>query len=205
MSQYIHCNVCGFFAATHKMFKGIHRIGKSKVKVEFTDTLPNTEQQMTVVYSFNVSQGSAGVSSGTKDQPKLQSADTASLKTSVDPMDHQAPIDGKEPPLPIQANGEQPLKPIHTDREQPLLPIQTPCPQKLPEATETSYIMVSGLTSSISVEDIVAYFQSARCGGGTVVMVVYQDHSKTQALVGIGKVERNSKLYTMSCINLLCN
>ena len=201
MSQYIHCNVYGFFAAAHKMFKGIHRIGKSKVKVEFTHALPNPEQQMTVVYSFNVPQSSTEVLSGTKDQPKLQSANTTALKTSVDPMDCQAPpIDGKVPPLPIQTNDEQPLKPIHTDGEQPLLPIQTPCPQKLPEATKTSYIMVSGLTTSISVEDIVAYFQSARCGGGSVVKVVYQDHSKTQALVGIGKVELNSESHVHASI-----
>ena len=57
----------------------------------------------------------------------------------------------------------------------------------------SSYIMVSGLTDSISTEDIVAHFQTARCGGGTVTEVIYMEQDKARALVGITGIELNCK------------
>ena len=54
-----------------------------------------------------------------------------------------------------------------------------------------SYIIVSGLTDSISTEDLIAYFQTARCGGGTVTEVIYLEQSKASALVGISGIKLN--------------
>ena len=63
---------------------------------------------------------------------------------------------------------------------------------------DACYITVSGLIGSVSVEDIVAYFQSARCGGGTVTEVVYMDQRKSVALVGISGLELTCELIMIS-------
>ena len=62
---------------------------------------------------------------------------------------------------------------------------------------ETSYIAVTGLTQCMSVEDIVAYFQSARCGGGTVTKLAYVDQSKSVAFVGISGLKLNCELFNI--------
>ena len=54
-----------------------------------------------------------------------------------------------------------------------------------------SYITVSGLTDTISTEDIVAHFQTARCGGGTVTEVIHLEQNKARAVVGISGIELN--------------
>ena len=65
-----------------------------------------------------------------------------------------------------------------------------------------SYIIVNGLTYSISTKDIVAHFQTARCGGGTVMEVIYLGQNKTSALVGISGIELNCEFY---CRDWYCN
>ena len=50
-----------------------------------------------------------------------------------------------------------------------------------------SYIMVSGLNDTIPTDDIVAHFQTARCGGGIVTEVIHLEQSK--ALFGISGIE----------------
>ena len=54
-----------------------------------------------------------------------------------------------------------------------------------------NYIKVTGLSEAISTEDIVAHFQTARCGGGTVTEVIHLEQSKASALVGISGIELN--------------
>jgi O-acetyl-ADP-ribose deacetylase (regulator of RNase III) len=104
-------------------------------------------------------------------------------------MEKQIPSDIDTKPQEVP-----PLVAVHSDHPTsgPPVLLDVDEHQCVSKTLSPSYITVSGLTDSISVEDIVAYFQSARCGGGSVVKVVYQDHSKTQALVGIGKVELNT-------------
>ena len=63
------------------------------------------------------------------------------------------------------------------------------------EEQTPSYITVSGLTDSISTEDLVAHFQTARCGGGTVTEVIHLEQSKARALVGITGIELNCELH----------
>ena len=65
-----------------------------------------------------------------------------------------------------------------------------------------SYIIVSSLADSISAEDLVAHFQTAQCGGGTVTEVIYLEQSKARALVGISGIELNSKF---TCRDCYCN
>ena len=62
------------------------------------------------------------------------------------------------------------------------------------EERTTSYIIVSGLNDSISTDDIVAHFQTARCGGGTVTEVIHLEKNKARALVGISGIELNCEL-----------
>ena len=65
-----------------------------------------------------------------------------------------------------------------------------------------NYIIVSSLANSISTEDIVAHFQTARCGGGTVTEVIYLEQSKARALVGISGIELNCEF---TCRDCYCN
>ena len=67
-------------------------------------------------------------------------------------------------------------------------------------STQANHIIVSGLADSISVEDIVAYFQSAWCGGGTVTEVVYLNSKKSLALVGISGIDFDHKGEFVLCI-----
>ena len=80
------------------------------------------------------------------------------------------------------------------------------------EEQTTSYIIVSGLDDSISTEDIVAHFQTARCGGGTVTEVIHLEQNKARALVGISGIELNCELpvymyniFTIIIILYCCN
>ena len=73
-----------------------------------------------------------------------------------------------------------------------------------------SYIIVSGLSNSTSTKDIIAHFQTARCGGGTVTEVIYLGQSKSRALVGISGKQPKCKLTCRhcycknGCTNLYC-
>jgi hypothetical protein len=57
-----------------------------------------------------------------------------------------------------------------------------------------NYIKVNGLNDSISTDAIVAYFETARCGSGRVVEVVYQGRYNSVACVGLQEINADSKL-----------
>ena len=64
---------------------------------------------------------------------------------------------------------------------------------------EPIYIIVSNLAKSISTKDIVAHFQTARCGGGTVTEVIYLAKNNSRALIGISGIEPNCKFTCRDC------
>ena len=162
--------------ASHKLFKGSHRIQRVKVKVEATDTLPSLKQRQSAVYSFIPTSGS--------------------VSSLWHGMEKQIPSDIDTKPQEVP-----PLVAVHSDHPTsgPPVLLDVDEHQCVSKTLSPSYITVSGLTDSISVEDIVAYFQSARCGGGTVTEVVYVDQRKSVALVGINGLELNCELMHDDC------
>ena len=53
------------------------------------------------------------------------------------------------------------------------------------------WIHVVGLGPELTIDDIAAYFQSARCGSGFVRSLVYLGQLKTAAMIGIEGMDRN--------------
>ena len=100
-------------------------------------------------------------------------------------------------PSPVSA--DQKTSPVRSNQDT-LPPVTTYCDQQTPPHISTiqqqpvkdqnpSYFIVSGITDSISTEDIVAHFQTAHCGGGTVTEVIHLEQNKANALVGITGIE----------------
>ena len=52
-------------------------------------------------------------------------------------------------------------------------------------ASDLFYIKVLGIQPDFTIDDIVAYFQTARCGSGIVHEVIYLDSKKSAVLIGI--------------------
>ena len=52
-------------------------------------------------------------------------------------------------------------------------------------ASNLFYIKVLGIQPDFTIDDIVAYFQTARCGSGIVDKVIYLDAKKSAVLIGI--------------------
>jgi O-acetyl-ADP-ribose deacetylase (regulator of RNase III) len=106
-------------------------------------------------------------------------------------MEKQIPSDIDTKPQEVP-----PLVAVHSDHPTsgPPVLLDVDEHQCVSKTLSPSYITVSGLTDSISVEDIVAYFQSARCGGGTVTEVVYLNSKKSLALVGISGIDFDHKV-----------
>ena len=58
-----------------------------------------------------------------------------------------------------------------------------------------TYIKVSGLSETISTEDIVEHFQNAECGGGTVTEVIILGKHKSVGLVRIEGISLDRELF----------
>ena len=58
-----------------------------------------------------------------------------------------------------------------------------------------NYIKVSGLSKAIATEDIVAHFQTAECGGGTVTEVIVVGEHKSIRLVRIEGISLDRELF----------
>ena len=200
-----------FLTASHKIFKGLHKIGKLRLQVQAASTPPTFEQRRNAVYSIGpqltppsaTRQETALTSFHTiMDQQKIapptciQQQIWASIST--DQNTSTLVTANQKTPAPVSTNQETPH--LVSANQESLPPVTTYCEQQTPPRSNTiqqqpvkdrnpSYIIVSGLTDSISTEDIVAHFQTARCGGGTVTDVTYMEQSKAKALVGISGIE----------------
>ena len=186
-SLYCLCLCTFFLVASHKLFKGAHKIGAARVKVEAASNSPTPNQRQNAVYSTGPQPGTTP--SFVTEQQIPSSCVKDQLKT----------------PPPFSTNQLTPA-PISTVQKSPP-PVSTNQKVQLPAGTHQqmnkdhnpSYIIVSGLTDSISTEDIVAHFQTARCGGGTVMEVIYLGQSRSRALVGISGIELNCEFTRKSC------
>ena len=47
------------------------------------------------------------------------------------------------------------------------------------------YVKVLGIQPHFTTDDIIAYFQTARCGSGLVQEVIYLDARKSAVLIGL--------------------
>ena len=210
-----------FLTASHKIFKGVHKIGELRLQVQAASTPPTSEQRWNAVYSI--------ASQSTPPSATRQQTALASFHTIMDQQKTTTPTciqqqigdptstdqktstlvtanqktpphvsTNQETPPPVSTNQE--TSPPVTTKQESLPPLTTYCDQQTPPHISTiqqqpvkdrnpSYIIVSGLTDSISTEDIVAHFQTARCGGGTVKEVTYMEQNKGEALVGITGIE----------------
>ena len=56
----MHCLYILFLPASHKLFKGIHRIAGTKATVKATDTALTPEQKQSAVYSYDCKPASTG-------------------------------------------------------------------------------------------------------------------------------------------------
>jgi uncharacterized membrane protein len=169
--------------SSHKLFKGTHKIGKVKLTVKVSESLPTPEHHHSAAYKIDLWMNSkAATVANTED--KVQSVPSVAivphkvLSLPSDSAEKQAILSG--------INGEESSSPTLVDISQKYTLSNTP---------KTNYIVVSGLTSSISIEDIVAYFQSARCGGATVTEVAYVDQSETVCFVGLSGLELTCELF----------
>ena len=194
--KYVCCYcVCTFsFIASHKIFKGVHKIGKLRLQVQAASSPPTSEQRQNAVYSTGPQ---STPPPSTRQQTTLASSHTITDQQKITtPTCIQQQIrdpistDQKIPP-PVTTNRESPPPVTHCDQQTP--PHISTIQQQPVKDHHLSYIMVSGLTDSISTEDIVAHFQTARCGGGTVTEVTHMGQSKDRAFVGISGIELNRK------------
>ena len=186
-----YCVCTYFFIASHKIFKGVHKIGKLRLQVQAASTPPTSEQRRNAVYS-------TGPQSTPPSETRQQTT-LASFHTIMDQQKITTPTciqqqiqdptstDQKTPP-PVSTNQETP-PPLTTYCDQQTSPHISTIQQQPVKDHSPSYIMVGGLTDSISTEDIVAHFQTARCGGGTVTEVIHLEQDKARTLVGISGIE----------------
>ena len=58
-----------------------------------------------------------------------------------------------------------------------------------------TYIKVTGLSETISTEDVVAHFQSAECGGGTVTEIIIVGSHKSIGIVRIEGISLDRELF----------
>ena len=58
---------------------------------------------------------------------------------------------------------------------------------------DVEWVKVSGLDDRLTTEDLVAHFQSARCGSGRVLDVVYIGNYRTIALLEVAELDENGK------------
>ena len=189
--------VLPYISALNNLSCKTHVIHRMKVKVELTDMSPTPEQIASAAYSDNpnsvtsatVSEDSKEVISVTSDQISPPSVDTDKLSSSA--------AESKQLKKNSSNKKSQCSESSHSS-ETFSKTAQGPCVQPVQltgvkeqdsrEGCNSHYITVSGLPSSITVEDIVAYFQSARCGGGTVTKVVYLDKEKSVIIVGFSDI-----------------
>ena len=176
-----------------------HIIHGKKVKIEFTDVPPTPEQIKSAVYSATpISVTSATASQGSKEVTSVTSDLISPPRLSVD-VDKLSSCTAESEQLKKNSSVEK----IHCSEFShcPATLSKTtegPCVQPVQfagvkeqgswEACDSHYIIVSGLPSSISIEKLVAYFQSARCGGGRVTKVVYLDTKKSMIIVGFSDI-----------------
>ena len=57
------------------------------------------------------------------------------------------------------------------------------------------WVRIEGLSPDVTKDDIIAYFQSARCGSGIVKILVYTEKEKTAAVLGIEGIDANGGCY----------
>ena len=198
-------------AASHKLFKGIHKIGGIRLNIEKSHNVPMPAE---------VHNPSPPINSNDNVGSSVRTSSATLESISLDPSILSMP--GKGPSVQTARNITAPSvqqedkqsslrESPHTGREQTgwsdrvimEQPKGQPGTHKPTHIGSTSkdrnpsYIIVSCLVNSISTEDIVAYFQTARCGEGTVTEVINLGQSK--ALVGISGIELNCKLYCRDC------
>ena len=196
--------------ASHKLFKGVHKIRGIKLKVELSPNPPNLPQEQDhVPVSYTETK-----SSTIDDRDNLRSSNSAgtSLATSSkEPSTFRVAGRGCSVGIASVVGGKQEHQQSslresfnkgkdqtgqshHVITEQPR---GRPDTRKPPHISSTSkdrnprYIVVSGLNDSISTENVVAHFQTARCGGGTVTEVIHLEQNKASVLVGITGIELN--------------
>ena len=216
---YICCSIVLFIdftyspytcTASHKLFKGIHKIKGIKLEVELSPNPPKPPQEQDhVPVSYTETK-----SSTIDDRDNLRSSNSAgtSLATSSkEPSTFRVAGRGCSVGIASVVGGKQEHQQSslresfnkgkdqtgqshHVITEQPR---GRPDTRKLPHISSTSkdrspsYIIVSGLNDSISTENVVAHFQTARCGGGTVTEVIHLEQNKASVLVGITGIELN--------------
>jgi hypothetical protein len=188
----------------HDLSCNTHIIHGKKVKIEFTDKPATPEQIKSAVYSATpisvtsatASQGSKEVNSVTSDQISPPSVDVDKLPSSAAEPEQLKKNSSVEKMQCSEFSHSTETLSNTTDSEGPYVqPVQFAGvkEQDSQEVCDSHCIIVSGLPSSIAVEklvaeDIVAYFQSARCGGGRVTQVVYLDKEKSMIIVGFSDI-----------------
>ena len=75
-------------------------------------------------------------------------------------------------------------------------------------ASNLYYIKILGIQPDFTIDDITAYFQTARCGSGIVQEVIYLDAKKSAVLIGIeglnDKCEYPGRM-VCSCSHCMCS
>ena len=184
--------------ASHELFNGEHKIGKTRLRVEMASHEPTPDQRQNAAYKMGTAHGT-----------------TSSVRVVTQQLPPPPPISLPRPdPSPIVCLGSKTgasnifvaaqsisknsdrkqtnntSTAVNSDTGRPSTQLAN-IHSNSEDDCNPSYITVSGLTNSISTEDLVAYFQTARCGGGTVTEVIYLEQSKDRALVGISGTELN--------------
>ena len=169
-----------------KLFKGKHSIYGQTIKVERGQPTEK-EKAMAIVPS------------------SVPSLEIASLSLSPEP--HQPLVSSPAEPqsFPSGYNASAPQTFHHGTQPGRSSGVSAPPPVAPP--TKLFYIKASGLQSNPSVDDMAAYFQKQRCGGGVVREVIWWGYDRKVAVVGIegldGKgeciMQHNSLYWECNC------
>ena len=207
--------------ASHRLFKGGHKIRGIKLNVELSPNPPKPPQEQDPVL-LNYTEKKPPTIDDRDDVRSSNSAGTplaTSKSTSKEPSTFSVSGRGCSVGIASVVGGKQEHQQSslrespHTGRKQSHRPHRViaeqpkgqPDMHKPTHIGSTSkdrnpnYITVSGLNDSISTDDIVAHFQTAQCGGGTVTEVIYLGQSRSKALVGISGIELDCKFTRKSC------
>ena len=66
---------------------------------------------------------------------------------------------------------------------------RTPTASSMSSLDDLHWFRIEGLAPEVTGNDIVSYFQSARCGSGLVKKLMYLDQQKTAAEIGIERID----------------
>ena len=151
-----------------KLLTGEHKICANKVRVQMYSGQPTSEERQKAAYKCDNDSSKARLSVQSLPVPITATSSRDSEPKSL--LDHSLADSETLKPLNLQTDGETSI---------------FDAASSVHDKTAVTYFKISGLTESVSIQDIVSYFESAQCTGNKVSKIIYQGSHQSIALVGI--------------------